>query len=229
MIVTFLPNHSYEIKQNPTTFAHLISYRFFRSAWLVTPLKSEICIPLGLHLRTLCTSRAVTKIPPICTHTTVQRDQLSCYLLLPDYSKSYYRLCIASVFSLQEEISAFISVSRSVWPTARLCVTMCMSASGEYLLCECRMNGVTALFSVPVLHASLICFVKPWRIQKDSDGTLQIQIVLLCLGTALGKPPLPPPYIHLSFCVERTSSSHTLLSVSFLFFLFSQCTMWTHK
>lgn len=95
-----------------------------------------------------------------------------------------------SPFSLQEEISAFTSVSRSVWPTARLSVTMCMSASGEYLLCECRMNGVTALFSVPVLHASLICFVKPWRIQKDSDGTLQIQIVLLCLGTALGTPPL---------------------------------------
>lgn len=106
-----------------------------------------------------------------------------------------------SPFSLQEEISAFTSVSRSVWPTARLSVTMCMSASGEYLLCECRMNGVTALFSVPVLHASLICFVKPWRIQKDSDGTLQIQIVLLCLGTALGTPP-PPPYIHLSFWLK---------------------------
>lgn len=133
-----------------------------------------------------------------------------------------------SPFSLQEEISAFTSVSRSVWPTARLSVTMCMSASGEYLLCECRMNGVTALFSVPVLHASLICFVKPWRIQKDSDGTLQIQIVLLCLGTALGTPP-PPPLHPPLILVERTSSSHTLLSVSFLFFLFSQCTMWTHK
>lgn len=79
---------------------------------------------------------------------------------------------------------------------------MCVSVSGGYLLCECRVNGVTALFTVPVLHATLICFVKPWRIQKDSDGTLQIQIVLLCLGKALGIPPLFP---------SPTSTSHLVL------------------
>lgn len=117
----------------------------------------------------------------------------------PDYAKSHSRLC-HSLIPVQTCLSAsggdagdlsFISVSRSLRPTDWLSVTACVSVRGGYLPCECRMNGITALFSVPMLHASLICFVKPWRILKDSDGTLQIQIILLCLGTALGIFPRP--------------------------------------
>lgn len=183
----------------------------------------EICLPLGLQLRTLCTPRAVTKDPLYAL--ILQRDQLSCQLLPSNYAKSNYRLYIASFFQIHISASGwdvvdllFTSVSRSLWPTDHVCVC-------EWRIFTLWMQDEWSNSSIHCAHvpcsSNLLC-----KAMENPEGFWRNITNSNCpfvFGHSSGHfpPPLHPPLI---WCWKDM-----FLTYSFICFLSLLSFLWIHN